>query len=225
MKTITQHFLSSRKILLAAAITLAIPYGAAFAEAGDQEGVSSVHFGESKIGNQSVSSVHFGASKADDQEDLGVHFGKSDAAIWPFTYFAGMQADPIKTGMVKQNNSESQIGDEGDISTVIRNTDELQFWLSGTEKYQLEETYSPVRIFQNALGGEGIEVKPGTRTRQCYLIKDGIAERLEKALDTRFYRANNFTEPFPQDFDYLGFCDYKEKTMLLVPNPFSGERK
>ncbi len=134
-------------------------------------------------------------------------------------------------GETDSNNSESeeilldgksQIDDEGPLESVITNSDDpaLKFWLTGTNAYRLDPGYSPVMIFKNRLGGEGIEVKPGTNTRQAYLIKDSCAERLERALDTRFYRAAHFTEAFPRDFDYLGFCDYREQVMTLVPNPF-----
>lgn len=117
---------------------------------------------------------------------------------------------------------QSQIDDEGHISSVISNLDDLalKFWLTGTTHYRIDPAYSPVMIFENTLGGEGIEVKPGTRTRQAYLIQDGRAERLERALETRFYRVEHFAEPFPLEFDYLGFCDYREAVMTLVPNPF-----
>lgn len=117
---------------------------------------------------------------------------------------------------------QSQIDDKGDLTSIISNLDDpaLKFWLTGTTHYRIDPAYSPVIIFENTLGGEGIEVKPGTRTRQAYLIKDGRAERLERALETRFYRAEHFTERFPTDFDYLGFCDYRETVMTLVPNPF-----
>lgn len=123
------------------------------------------------------------------------------------------------------SNSKSPISDEGEITGIITNLEnpELKFWLTGTTAYHLDPGYSPVMIFKNTLGGEGIEVKPGTKTRQAYLIKDGRAERLERALDTRFYRAAHFTESFPRDFDYLGFCDYREQVMTLVPNPFTGQ--
>lgn len=124
-----------------------------------------------------------------------------------------------------QDECKSQINDEMKIASLLSNLDEpkVKFWLAGTDAYRIDPGYSPVILFENRLGGEGIEVKPGTKTRQAYLIKDGRAERLEKALDTRFYRAEHFTEAFPRDFDYLGFCDYRERVMTLVPNPFAAQ--